>query len=772
MAENIGELPNWVGYKAVPKMKNGEPVLKPNGKPKMDKVPMNPHTGGKAQVNNPATWGTFETTVGAVQENGWDGVGFVLTKKAGVVGIDLDDCIDENGQVSPYAENVTQRILSYAEKSPSNDGIHILAKGSIPRAFKNGRIELYDDGRFLTYTGNCLPGFEGVGIRPAQDAIDAITAELEAEREQKKKPNKTVNTVKTAVSLDYYELIEKAKSAANGAKFQALWEGNTTGYESQSEADAALCQMLAFWTGNDETAVDSLFRQSGLYREKWDEVHYSDGATYGQRTIERAIAQNGEVYSGNGETAVSQIPSQDYGIPSLPDSAYIDPALGKDACQWLDDYVAFSRRMSPRSYDGFHEAGGLWVLSTIAARRVTMQWGLKTYFTNLYICLCALTTIFAKTTVAKVAKDVIRQAGLAYLLAPDESTPQAFINMLSGQVPGNFAEMSFEEQEKVQRRLMFAAQKGWFYEEFGTKLQGMMRESGIMADFRGHLRVFDDNPSRYEYVAIKRQDVVERPYLAMLATMTPADIQPYAKPNGALWRDGFLARWTFVTPPIEEKPKNGRFPTTAVPIPSALIEPLQKWHERLGLPTIQIQELIDEKGKGIGSFEIHREEANPAVCRCSEDVTNAYYAYLDGLTAIAHEQAERGQADLVGNYGRFPEKAMRIAMLLASLSNNDRIELRHWARAQTITEKWRVNLHNLAGQMQQVFPSEESKRQEQIIRHLQKHPSSTAAEISRSIRGLSGPEVETFCEQLVKANVLQVSEKTQRETNRYTLADE
>ena len=772
MAENIGELPNWVGYKAIPKLKNSEPVFKPNGKPKMDKVPMNPHTGGKAQVNNPATWGTFEAAVASIKKFDCSGTGFVLTKEANVTGIDLDDCVDENGNITPYAQGILRRCNSYAEFSPSGDGIHILVRGNLPRAYKNSKIELYDNGRFLTYTGNRVPGFEGVGIRPAQDALDSIIAELEAEREQKKKPNRAVNTIKTAVSLNDHELIEKAKNAANGAKFQALWEGNTIGYESQSEADAALCQMLAFWTGNDETAVDSLFRQSGLYREKWDEVHYADGATYGQRTVERAIAQNGEVYTGKVETAVSQTPPQDCGVPPLPDSAYIDPALGKDACQWLDDYVAFSRRMSPRSYDGFHEAGGLWVLSTIAARRVTMQWGLKTYFTNLYICLCALTTIFAKTTVAKVAKDVMREAGLAYLLAPDESTPQAFINMLSGQVPGNFAEMSFEAQEKVRRRLMFAAQKGWFYEEFGMKLQGMMRDSGIMADFRGHLRVFDDNPPRYEYVAIKRQDMVERPYLAMLATMTPADIQPYAKPNGALWRDGFLARWTFITPPMDEKPKNGRFPTTAVPIPSALIEPLQKWHERLGLPTVQIQELIDEKGKGTGSFEVHREEASPAICQCDEAVTNAFYEYFNGLTTIAHEQAKQGQADLVGNYGRFPEKAMRIAMLLASLSNYDRIELRHWARAQTITEKWRVNLHNLAGQMQQVLPSEESKRQEQIIRHLQKHPSSTAAEISRSIRGLSGPEVETFCQQLVKANVLQVSEKTQRETNRYALADE
>jgi hypothetical protein len=44
--------------------------------------------------------------------------------------------------------------------------------------------------------------------------------------------------------------------------------------------------------------MDRLFRQSGLMREKWDEVHFADGATYGERTIERAIAGTDERYDG------------------------------------------------------------------------------------------------------------------------------------------------------------------------------------------------------------------------------------------------------------------------------------------------------------------------------------------------------------------------------------------------------------------------------------------------------------------------------------------
>ncbi len=39
-------------------------------------------------------------------------------------------------------------------------------------------------------------------------------------------------------------------------------------YTSQSEADLALCNFLAFWTGGDAARIDRLFRRSGLYRPK------------------------------------------------------------------------------------------------------------------------------------------------------------------------------------------------------------------------------------------------------------------------------------------------------------------------------------------------------------------------------------------------------------------------------------------------------------------------------------------------------------------------
>jgi hypothetical protein len=85
---------------------------------------------------------------------------------------------------------------------------------------------------------------------------------------------------------DDEKLLDLARNARNGAKFVALFDnGDITGYKSQSEADAALCSILSYWTNGDAGRVDRLFRLSALYRpDKWDSIRVR-GATYGDATI-------------------------------------------------------------------------------------------------------------------------------------------------------------------------------------------------------------------------------------------------------------------------------------------------------------------------------------------------------------------------------------------------------------------------------------------------------------------------------------------------------
>ena len=70
-------------------------------------------------------------------------------------------------------------------------------------------------------------------------------------------------------------VISKALSSKQSEKFKALWSGDIPDGKSHSEADQALCTMLAFWCGGDTAQMDRLFRQSGLMREKWEREDYS-----------------------------------------------------------------------------------------------------------------------------------------------------------------------------------------------------------------------------------------------------------------------------------------------------------------------------------------------------------------------------------------------------------------------------------------------------------------------------------------------------------------
>ena len=153
--------------------------------------------------------------------------------------------------------------------------------------------------RYFAITGNQWG--EWRDLRADQDAINAIhekyiagpaRAQQEA-RQQAQAPKQVI----PLLTLSNEQVLERARAARNGALFSSLWAGDTSRYDGDdSRADMALANMLAFWCGRDPEQMDRLFRQSGLYRPKWDERHGRD--TYGNLTIAEAIAGCRDVYSG------------------------------------------------------------------------------------------------------------------------------------------------------------------------------------------------------------------------------------------------------------------------------------------------------------------------------------------------------------------------------------------------------------------------------------------------------------------------------------------
>ncbi|GCF15657.1 hypothetical protein Harman_35920 [Haloarcula mannanilytica] len=294
--ETLRERDQWVCWRE--ENRDGKPT----------KIPVTPGAGGFASATASETWASFEAALDYTETEHADGIGFVFTNDDPIVGVDLDDCRDpETDDVDDAALDIIKRLDSYTEVSPSGTGYHVLITGTLPDGRnRRGSVELYDTARFFTVTGDHV---ERTPTRVArrQDALTAIHREYvqDIERdtasESEQRGDAAARSPMTGVAdvdvdLEDEDLLEKARNASNGEKFERLWNGNTVGYDSQSEADMALCCLLAFWTGGDRTQMEQLFRQSGLMREKWDEVHYADGSTYGEKTIERAIATTSEFY--------------------------------------------------------------------------------------------------------------------------------------------------------------------------------------------------------------------------------------------------------------------------------------------------------------------------------------------------------------------------------------------------------------------------------------------------------------------------------------------
>ena len=87
------------------------------------------------------------------QNDIYDGIGFMLSNDDNYIVLDIDNAIDENGQIiSDLALEMVE--LTYCEKSPSGTGLHCFFKGYLPSERKKKRtdldIELYDTARFMT----------------------------------------------------------------------------------------------------------------------------------------------------------------------------------------------------------------------------------------------------------------------------------------------------------------------------------------------------------------------------------------------------------------------------------------------------------------------------------------------------------------------------------------------------------------------------------------------------------------------------------------------
>lgn len=278
--ESLRSVKQWVCFKLVWNV----------DKNKFDKIPYNP-AGYRAKANDPNTWADYETAAAAAGRGLYDGIGIELDN--GICGIDLDHVVNPDGSLTAEAADIIQTMNSYTEYSISGTGIHILFTGRIPdQDRRNGSVEMYSNGRYLTITGNII-GSPAVNERTAEAAavhdkyIKRVPAAPERPPKQAQQPPRTGIISKG-------NLLFKMINSAAGASIRALWDGDISAYvdpktheTDHSRADQALTNHLAYWCNGDREQMDVMFRCSALMRPKWDEQHGS--ITYGQLTINKAL---------------------------------------------------------------------------------------------------------------------------------------------------------------------------------------------------------------------------------------------------------------------------------------------------------------------------------------------------------------------------------------------------------------------------------------------------------------------------------------------------
>lgn len=315
--DELKKLSQWVLWKYIWNAKSK----------KWDKVPFqgsNPEF--KASSTNPKTWASFDVVMGAYNEGDASGIGFVVTEDDPYMGVDLDKCKGDE-----WAKKIIRELNSYTEVTPSDNGHRVWIKANKPEDFKNkstdfhsSKVEIYSEGRFFTVTGN-----------GSKKAIEQRQKQLELSCSGLKKDVKVRNekAPATAKILNDDELLRIMFKICSGS--ESLY--NVGAGEDHSASDLALCNHLAFMTGRDFDQIDRLFRQSKLMRQKWDEVHSSDGLTYGQMTILKAIEDTQNIFDSNHKSESASEYKVPFWAAKIQPEFYVLPEQAKG--HFLIDYA-------------------------------------------------------------------------------------------------------------------------------------------------------------------------------------------------------------------------------------------------------------------------------------------------------------------------------------------------------------------------------------------------------------------------------------------------
>ncbi len=314
-----------------------------------DKVPLRVWDGLPASPTNASDWCDYESARAFVQQFPQYGLGFVLTEADPFTVIDLDTYkIDLNDKLTPDEKTrlklahsqVFERFNTYTELSPSGGGAHIWCVGVVEsRKFDAQYMEVYSKERYMTVTFNHVHGSD---IAERQDLLNDLINYID--EAQPRRINAGAN-VDLAQTLTDDQVCERAASASNGELFKALYRGEWQGkYPTQSEADLTFCNIVAFFTDNQEQ-VGRIYWSSPLFhnspkKKRKAKRNYLFDEKYGlvKKSFDQKIAPvDLTALAAEWEKRLTKAEAKAEILEPLPDPAeleYKPDALAPAAEQW------------------------------------------------------------------------------------------------------------------------------------------------------------------------------------------------------------------------------------------------------------------------------------------------------------------------------------------------------------------------------------------------------------------------------------------------------
>lgn len=529
----------------------------------------------------------------------------------------------------------------------------------------------------------------------------------------------------------------------NNRLFIAACDLNGCGY-SQSEAESML---LPIWgnLGKKKTEAIATIKSAYAQARTPANPHAFDYKTNRKQTtaptVEEDISETEAIHDGLHAFPVH------IGMPELPKIAQLSDAeikQGRKAGKFIDDYMAFAMKDAPMSPPLFHQTYALAILSTAIARRVFLRVGTNAIYPNLYIMLSAPSTLYTKTTGYKSAMKLLETAGLSHLLLPDGVTPQSLITELSNRPQDNYKDWTQDDKDEWQQERLFAGQRAWWIDE-AARLLSQFQQKHLADLLPIVLRLYECEAKIKVSTQIRGRETVRNSYLTICGPTTPAALRSHLK-TPDYWTNGLFARFLLVAP--DTAPVRVFYPDP-FPVPPALAKHInQLTFERLEQP----------KESAIGPTP----PPPSTEAKITPEVKIRWNNYHGAMFEIISKK--NVPEKLHACYGRFHEKAIKIAMLIAASDwvrmakgNPLVIQAHHWARAQEITEGYRASLHRMIEDASTPAETEDDELLEKIVTRLQTSTRNSRRELAIDLNMQTGSKrnnLDLIIDQLIKDEIL------------------